>query len=153
VERAATFIRESARPLEKQLFLYHFEGGSSEDVAQELAKYQNPDGGLGNGLEPDLRTRCSSALATSNGLATLRELAAPAEDPTVRGAIAYLLDTYDPEARVWQVVPPEANDAPHAPWMGHDETLSDRWNGFLTNPRATIVASLLHYSSLVPLPS
>lgn len=148
--RAAGFICERARPLEKQLYLYHFEQGPSAAAVAELAKYQNSDGGLGNGLEPDLRTPCSSALATSNGLATLRELGAPAGSPVVEGAIGYLLDTLDPNASVWQIVPAETNDAPHAPWMGYDDKLAERWKGFLANPRATIVASLLRYSSLVP---
>lgn len=149
-QRATAFMDTAARPLERELYRYYFAQGSTAEALQELAQYQNPDGGFGRGLEPDLRVDCSSALATSNGLVTLRNLATPAGNPLVQGAVSYLLNTYDPDARVWPVVPPEVNDAPHAPWMGHDDKLADRWYGFLANPRATIVASLQYYSSLVP---
>ena len=149
-QRAVDFIEESARPLEKQLYMHYFADEAVSDTLTELAPYQNPDGGFGCGIEPDLRAPCSSALATSNALAILRELAIPATNALPQGAVSYLLNTFDTDTGVWQVVPPEVNDAPHAPWMGYDDKLSERWHGFLANPRATIVASLLHYSSLVP---
>ena len=148
--KAEQFIRTSARPLEQRMYSYFFEKGNREDVLSELSKYQNADGGFGNALEPDMRIADSSALTSSIGLRILRELQVSYEHDIVGDVIIYLLDTYDAARNVWQVVPSTTNDAPHAPWMGYDDKLPERWGGFLANPRASIVASLQEYAPLVP---
>ena len=149
-DKARAVIYERARPLEQRRFAYHFEGGAAEDVLAELVKYQNADGGFGHALEPDLRLPDSSVLATTVGLQILQELGAPADHPLVQGAIRYLLDAYDAESEAWPIIPSNANWAPHAPWWLHDENLSERWRGFLANPRAEIVGYLWDYAALVP---
>lgn len=63
---------QRARNLERSLFRYEFENGSFTDVLIELSRYQNEDGGFGHGLEPDLRCKESSALATTRALEILR---------------------------------------------------------------------------------
>jgi len=149
-DRARKFIYERARPLERRRFAYHFESGAAEDVLAELAKYQNGDGGFGRALEPDLRLPGSSVLATTVGLQVLRELDASADHPLVQGALRYLLDTYEAEIETWPIIPSDANSAPHAPWWLYDENLSQRWRGFLANPRAEIVGYLWDYAALAP---
>jgi hypothetical protein len=148
--RAKEFIYKFARPLERRRFAFHFEGGAAEDVLAELVKYRNGDGGFGHALEPDLRLPGSSVLATTVGLQILREVEASADHPLVQGAIRYLLDTYDAEIETWPIIPSNANSAPHAPWWLYDENLSERWRGFLANPRAEIVGYLWDYAALVP---
>jgi hypothetical protein len=140
-----------SRPLERALFEYRFEGAAVEAVLDALALFQNDDGGFGRALEPDLRTPSSSALATGIGLRMLRELNCLADHPMVREAVAYLITTYDDEARVWRVAAPDTNMFPHAPWW-HDEdgSLARRFDGFRIIPRALIVGLLQHYSTLVP---
>jgi hypothetical protein len=95
-----------------------------------------------------MRTPSSSALATGIGLRLLRELGCSAEHPMVRAAIEYLLATYDPESKVWRFVPYDANEHPHAPWW-HDEegSLARAFGGFVVNPRAQLVAALVHYNA------
>lgn len=141
----------NARPLERALFARRFEGGSDEAVLQELGRYANADGGFGRALEPDVRMPGSSALATAHGLQVLRELAAPADHPLVRGAVAYLLRTFDARRDVWRVVPPEVNDHPHAPWW-HDEagSLERTFGDFFIIPRVDLLASLWRYAPPVP---
>ena len=71
--RARDFIYSKARPLERAMFAFHFEGGAVDDVLIALSQFQNEDGGFGQALEPDLRTPTSSALATGEGLYILKE--------------------------------------------------------------------------------
>lgn len=59
--RANAFISKAGRPLERALFAFHFEHGSSDSVIAELAKYQNPDGGFASYLDGDTRWRGSSS--------------------------------------------------------------------------------------------
>jgi hypothetical protein len=57
VDRAAaeTFIWDTARLLDRHRYALQFADGPAEPVLAALAGYQNPDGGFGHGLEPDLR--------------------------------------------------------------------------------------------------
>jgi hypothetical protein len=137
IAKARRFIEEQARPLERELFRFHFAGGPREEVLRELAAFQNPDGGFGHGSEPDLRTPDSSAIATSHRLQLLRELGVEADHPLVRGAMEYLRATCDRQAYVWPIIPATANNAPHAPWWTTKD-LAKSWNGFRANPTAEI---------------
>jgi hypothetical protein len=95
-----------------------------------------------------MRTPSSSALATGIGLRILEELGCAPDHAMVRQAVEYLLATYDPESKVWRVVPHDTNAHPHAPWW-HDEagSLARTFDRFLIIPRAQIVASLIHYTA------
>jgi hypothetical protein len=150
-ERARHFLNTQARPLERALFAHRFEGAPLSGVPVELARFQNQDGGFGHALEPDLRTPSSSALATGIGLRLLAELGCAASHPMVEQAVAYLLSTFDEQARVWRVVPADTHSYPHAPWW-HDEDgrLARVFDDFRVIPRALIAGLLHHYSALVP---
>ena len=155
--RARDFIKTQARPLDRALFEHRFEDAPVERVAAALSRYQNADGGFGHALEPDVRTPHSSALATGIGLKLLKDLGFSPAHPMVAQAVVYLNDTIleNKTAQVWRAIPPEANDAPHAPWW-HDEvkegesSLAQTFNDFLIVPRAQIVGLLHHYAQLVP---
>jgi len=149
--RARQFLKEEARPLERALFAHQFEGAPAGDAIRELATFQNPDGGFGRALEPDLRTPSSSALATGIALRLLLELGCDDDHLLVQQAIHWLLNAYDPETYVWRAVPRDANDAPHAPWW-HDErgSLARTFDGFLVIPRAELLGSFHQVPSLVP---
>jgi hypothetical protein len=150
-ERARDYLMTEARPLDHALFEHRFEGAAPETVLAELTRYRNEDGGFGRALEPDVRTPTSSALATGIALGVLREVGAGADHPPVQDAVAYLLDTFDAERRVWRVVPEDVNDYPHAPWW-HDEggSLAQTFDDFLIVPRAQLLAHLHAYPTLAP---
>jgi hypothetical protein len=147
---ARNFLLTNARPLEQALFKYRFEGGPDTAVIAALRPFQNPDGGFGHGLEPDVRTPTSSALATGMALNIFKALNTPYANPLVKQAVEYLLRTFDPERRTWRVVPPDANDHPHAPWW-HDEdgSLARTFDDFQVIPRTQIVGLLYNYAELV----
>jgi len=72
-EKAANFIWENGRLLERRLFEYFFRGGSKDGVLTAIKAYQNEDSGFGHALEPDLRTPESQPLYVEFGLRTLYE--------------------------------------------------------------------------------
>lgn len=143
--RAARSFLEHGRELEAAVFAYRLEDGPAWHVLDALAAYQNPDGGFGHGLEPDVLTGATSALATSVALRRLAEIDAPSGHALVEGAAAWARRTIDPSARTWRIVPPEADDAPHAPWWDQDG-LEERFNAFALNPKADLVAQLFALS-------
>lgn len=148
-ERAASFVRTHARPLDQRLFDWYFLGGSDADVLRELATYQNADGGFGRSIEPDFRLAMSSPMATTIGFQYLRRLNATAANPLVRNGVRYLLNSFDPALPGWASVPPEVNGVPRAPWWGFDERAAAE-PGFRPNPGAEIVGYLYEYALLVP---
>ena len=55
LDAAAGFVWRTARLLDRHRFAHLFLDGDRAPVLAALAAYQNPDGGFGNALEPDLR--------------------------------------------------------------------------------------------------
>lgn len=144
--KAREFIMHKARPLEQALYRYRFEGGSAEAVRAALQGYQNPDGGFGKGLEPDMRAPESSVLATIRALQALSALKTPADHPMIRRAMAYLGSTFDEKTGVWRIIPTTAAAHPHAPWW-NQETLEQAFGAFLIFPRAEVLGYMLAFGS------
>lgn len=143
---AKQWLFTHGRQLDRARFAWKFEGGSVEAILKELSAYQNPDGGFGHALEPDVRLKGSSVIATTMALQVLREVKAEASHSLVRGAIAYLLETLDRDAWAWKNVPDHVNDAPHAPWWHPEEEPT----AFIPNPGYEIVSHFHQYQELVP---
>jgi hypothetical protein len=150
-KRAFAFLRTGARPLERRLARARFEGWSYAPVLDALEGFRNADGGFGSAIEPDVRTPSSSALGTCLALRVLREAGCGFDDEMVRGAIDFLVETCDRASMTWRVVPPDANEHPHAPWW-HDVkgSLAKTFDGFRIIPRALAVSHLHAFSKLVP---
>jgi hypothetical protein len=149
-DKACRFLRSQGRPLDAALLSYHLFDGERDAVIREVANYQNPDGGFGHAIEPDLRTPASSGIATAVALRLLREVRTPTGNPVVARAIRYLIDSIDPRALVWPIITEKADLAAHAPWWNYSEDLAQSFNGFRFNPTAEVLAYLYQYRDLVP---
>jgi len=71
--KARTFIFTNARLLERRIYEVHFENAPPDCVGQVVRAYQNPDGGLGHALEPDVRYPKSQPLFVAQGLSALEQ--------------------------------------------------------------------------------
>lgn len=134
--QATTFMWSNARLLDRRLFGYLFSGEPRELVLAALRAYQNPDGGFGNALEPDIRAPVSQPVPVEMALRTL-DVVDGFDDPMVARACDYLVSITTPEGGVPFVLP-SVRDYPHAPWWqteGHPPAA--------LNPTAGI-AGLLH---------
>lgn len=149
---AEAFVREQGRPLDAALLALDLGQGAPDAALAALVAFQNRDGGFGGGLEPDMASPASSAIATSVGLRILARLETPARRPTVIAAIEWLDGALDREEGVWPIVGRDVALAPHAPWWAWSETLAASWNGFRFNPTAEILAHLYRFRDLAPAP-
>ena len=147
---AEAFVREKGRPLDAALLDLTRGRGSADAVLAALVGFQNADGGFGHGLEPDLASPASSAIATSIGLRIQTHLETPARRPTVVAAIDWLAGALDREAGVWPIVGQDVELAPHAPWWNWSANLAADWNGFRFNPTAEILAHLYRFRDQAP---
>jgi hypothetical protein len=112
----------TSRAIEREIFALHFGEGSERTIISEVRKYQNTDGGFGNGYEPDFRLYASTPMATSRGLEHLHRYGnSPIAQIAINKAIHYLEDTYDEARGGWYAVTPEVNEYDHMPWWHVDE--------------------------------
>jgi len=133
--RAETFIWKNARLLERSLFAFHFQNGSSQAVLSALLAYQNSDGGFGNALEPDIRCPQSQPVPVQHALEILDTIGCANE--IVQPICNYLTTISTNEGGVpWLL--PSALAYPRALWW----TTVDQPAASL-NPTASI-AALLH---------
>lgn len=149
-KRAERFLFESARPLEKHLYLHLFVGLPVDQVVVELARYANPVGGYGHGIEPDLRYEGASALGTSVALQWMRLCKLDAEHEVVQHALGSMLDTLEPAAGVsggegWRIIPDLArtNDVEQAPWWSRPPSNADSRATF--NPSAELLGYMIQW--------
>jgi len=148
---ASQFIKNHARPLEKRIYEDCFHKPCSEEILSELKKYQNDDGGFGNGLESDFKLLFSSPMATSIAFQHLVKLDNVEKAISmIKSGIEYFENTFVPERNGWFAVPKEVNEFPHAPWWHYNEeegmTIIDKYWG---NPSAEIIGYLYKYKDLV----
>jgi hypothetical protein len=144
--KAVAFLKNEGRSLEQKLYAYHFENGPTGSVLTALEAFQNPDGGFGQALEPDIRLLDSSVYATTVAFQRLREIEAPGDHPVVVNGSRFLVDCYDAANLNWPIIPPNTDDAPHAPWWVYGGDLSHS----LSNPRAEILGYLYDYPDQSP---
>jgi hypothetical protein len=115
LQRAETFVLLNARLLDRLRFAYHFRRGSADAVIRSLRPYQNPDGGFGNALEPDLREPGSQPFAIQHVLETLDEMAC-FDDPMVADICDYLTKIGGPAGGLPFALPGPADlQAPYLP--------------------------------------
>ena len=145
-EAAKSYIFTHGRKLEQVKYNYYFEDGSSDEVLNELKKFQNADGGYGHGLESDLRSKNSSVVATNHGLSICRELEVT-NHPMIPKALNFLMESYDSVKHVFPIINSGVLDVP-APWWWSG--FQNFFNGFKINPTAEVVSHLLFYNHKLP---
>jgi hypothetical protein len=143
---AVQYVKEHGRPLDWARLQLALGDADSGTVMKELIAYQNYDGGFGHALEPDVRLADSSVLCTTIALQYAREVDATVDDPLVRRALEYLVRTYDRDSDGWEFVPPNVDDAPHAPWWSYSP--AEGSNSF--NPRAEITGYFVQWPDHIP---
>jgi hypothetical protein len=133
---AERFVWLSGRLIDRHRLAHLLHGGAAAAVVAALRPYQNPDGGFGHALEPDLRAPISQPQQVEVALRVLDEVDA-FDDPMVRQACDYVSGITTPDGGV-PVLLPSARPYPRAPWW---ETEDDPPGSL--NPTAAI-AGLLH---------
>lgn len=134
LDRAADFMARSARVLDRLRFAHALTGAGADQVAAAVRAYQNPDGGFGQGLEPDLRTATSQPGAVRAALEVLHEVDRLGDTaPVCDFLVTISKDGGLPFAT------PAVMDAPHAPWFTVDADMPP--SPVFTAPIAGILAA------------
>lgn len=130
VNKAKKFIIEHARPMELAEYRCIFEGGPKGAVVEELRKFQNPDGGFGNALEPDNWNPNSTPITTNDAIIHLYQCEALGEDrEMVEGTARWLKsgDGFDEGQQRWRFAVESSKEHPHAIWWEPGDG-KESWN-------------------------
>ncbi|GAB3651282.1 hypothetical protein [Glycomyces tarimensis] len=134
---AERYMMLHARLIDRLRFAHRFGAGASEPVLHVVRGYQNPDGGFGNAIEPDLRGRGGQPQGVETAFWALDQIDA-FDDPSVRAACDWLQAHTTEDGGVPWVLP-SVRETERAPWwqpQGEPAPAS-------LNPTAPI-AGLLH---------
>ncbi|PSN17172.1 hypothetical protein C7271_19145 [filamentous cyanobacterium CCP5] len=135
---AKDLIFREGRLLERQLYRFCFEEGSREACLKALLAYQNPDGGFGNGIEPDLLCPGSSAIGAETALFVLDML--DYREPDIVLPLLDWLQGNQDEAGGMRHPPQGLEHYPHQPW----------WEGGDAGRVLAIAAQLSHWQAEKP---
>ncbi len=136
-------MRPRARPLDILVWQVAQAQQPWQAAVPVLTTYQNPDGGFGHGIEPDVWHPASSPLATTVALQYAHTLGIPVAHELWQRALRYLIGAYDTAAGKWHPMAAGVNAYPHAPWWHADEqtgqnSLDKDW----PNPSVEIIGYL-----------
>jgi hypothetical protein len=115
VTAAERFVLANARLVDTRRLACLAHGAPPGPALTALRAYQNPDGGFGHALEPDLRAPHSEPVAALAALDILAELGAR-DDAMAGDAARWVAGVLDPDGGVPFVLP-AGRAYPRAPWM------------------------------------
>ena len=125
---ARRFVHREARLLDRLAFEASLGEGSAASIIQALGAYQNSDGGFGNALEPDTRTRSSQPLHLELALEYM-DGAGRFDGDQVRRACDWLAGVLRPEGGA-PILLDSFRDADFAPhWANNSPTPGINPNG------------------------
>ncbi len=137
-----TWMRANARPYDLAKWEYVIGGGTKDAIVHEMLRYQNPDGGMGNGFEADVLLPLSAAIPTAEAIFQAYEYGLDTSAPWFARILAYFENTVQDIPKYWEDTPREAMDYPHAPWW--------RWEpctAFNPNPCAAVASAFIRAGS------
>ncbi len=115
VEPSLAFLETQNHPLSEALVRYCWADGPAEDIVEALSKYQNPDGGFGQGLEVDIKSPASNPFAARLAMQVM--LSTPLEaSAEIRDRNSIWLAENQHEDGDWHFTA-EVYDAELAPWL------------------------------------
>jgi hypothetical protein len=123
---ARTFVAAHGRLLDRSRFAMLADGEPAEPVIRSLAAYANDDGGFGRALEPDVRATGSQPIAVLAAFDVLHEAGA-GDHPLALAALDWLVTVTNPDGGVPFLLP-DADSAPHAPFLVPDATGSSSFH-------------------------
>ncbi|MCK4900003.1 MAG: terpene cyclase/mutase family protein [Anaerolineales bacterium] len=118
--KSKEFIYKNGRLLERKLFEHFFEDMPRQACLNALLAYQNPDGGFGNGIEPDLLCPDSTAIGAETAMYIMDTL--DYDDPElIRKLVDWIVNNQNDEGFIKH--PPEnMANYPFQPWWENPDS-------------------------------
>lgn len=140
-----SYVKMNGRELEQTMWDTAFHHGPKEAIVEALRKYQNGDGGFGNGLEADIQMPDSSSIASAEAILIAYEYDLDCKAEWFKELLAYLEQTISKDGSIqsfWEKVPSTVEEHPHAPWWTYAPE-----ERFSPNPSAIIATAFMRYGN------
>lgn len=136
------WMQTKARPLDRAKWNFLFHGGTRDRIISEILAYQNPDGGLGSGFEPDIICPLSAAIPTAEAIFTAYEYGLDSSAQWFQTILDYFENTVQDILKYWEDTPEEAMNYPHAPWWHYEVCTT-----FSPNPCGVVASAMIRYGT------
>ncbi len=141
-EKMNKWMQVNARSYDKAKWNYLFNDGTKECIVEEMLKYQNADGGFGNGFEPDVLLPLSAAIPTAEAIFQAYDYDLDCKALWFQKVLSYFENTIQDIPKYWEDCPPEAMNYPHAPWWNYAPC-----SVFNPNPCAVVASAFIRYGT------
>lgn len=142
IEKTNEWMVKNARSIDLAKWNYLFYGGEKEVILDELLKYQNEDGGFGNGLEADILLPLSAAIPSAEAIFTVYDFSLDCSGKWFEKLLKYFENTIQDTPSFWQKVPKDIEEYPRAPWWNYKPDIK-----FSPNPCGIIASALILYGN------
>lgn len=136
------WMQKHARPYDKAKWDYLFHNGTKESIVKQMLLYQNPDGGMGSGYEPDVLFPLSAAIPTAEAIFQSYDYDLDCCAPWFQKILCYFESTVADIPKYWEDCPKEVMDYPHAPWWSYAPCAI-----FNPNPCAVVASAFIRYGT------
>jgi len=141
-EKIEAWVKNNARPLESAKWNFLFNGGDKDKIVIELLKFQNKDGGFGNGLEPDILLPQSNAITSAEAIFTAYDYELDCTQGWFVALLNYFETSIQDNPAFWEPVPKEIDAYPRPPWWNYTVSVK-----FSPNPCAVIASALIAHGT------
>lgn len=101
------WMQKFARPYDIAKWNYLFNGGTKESIIEELLKYQNADGGFGNGFEADILYPLSAAIPSAEAIFQAYEYDLDCNSKWFHNLLSYFENSVQDISKYWEDIPPK----------------------------------------------
>ena len=142
IDRIDQWMQSHSRPYDLAKWNYLVHNGSKDDIVLQMLKYQNPDGGMGSGFEPDVICPKSAAIPTAEAIFQAYEYDLDLNTDWMKRILSYFEQSVQKIPKYWEDCPKEAMDYPHAPWWSYQPCTV-----FNPNPCGAVASAMIRYGT------
>lgn len=142
IQKMNDWLVKNARPFDLAKWNFLFNGGDKEIILNELLKYQNTDGGFGNGLEADILVPLSAAIPSGEAIFMAYDFGLDCKDEWFSKLLGYFEATIQDTPSFWECAPQAFEEYPHAPWWNYKPDTK-----FSPNPCGVIASAMILYGN------
>lgn len=142
ISKMNDWIQKNARSYDRAKWDYLFNSGTKDTIVKEMLKYQNADGGFGNGFEADILLPLSAAIPSAEAIFQAYDYDLDCTDEWFSRLLCYFENSMMDIPSFWEDAPKEFMDYPHAPWWNYSPNTE-----FSPNPCGVIASALILYGT------
>ncbi len=136
------WITNNARAYDRAKWEYLFHNGAKEKIVEEMLKYQNADGGFGNGFEPDILSPLSAAIPSAEAIFQSYDYDLDCNQDWFKKLLSYFEKSIKNIPKYWEDFPKEILNYPHPPYWNYETSIS-----FSPNPCAVVASAMIRYGT------